>query len=216
MRPSPGAPWPAITRFLAIAALAAGSAISSPAGAQAGRDGCYFGECPGGRPAAPTTPEPDIVRPPSAPPRATRPAAVIPIPRKPTGPKVGGQFCATLTEIANLAREEFKSITAKRVSISTLAVKRSLPGADVCSINQRDGQNDYLCLWEVEPKNLPKVVGAFVETVSNCFDGAESEAYAKAAHRIAATRDADILVIGSAEEKGVVLAIIRAKEEKPK
>jgi hypothetical protein len=221
--------------------------VASPAGAQAGRDGCYFGECPGGRPAPSTTAQPTAPVPtpatqtppprprqttnqdaPTSPTRTTAPADnapsrtatpvnTSPSPQKPprtaSGPKIGGNFCGVITDIADLAGKSFKPVTGERLSKTTRAVKRSLPGADACGISiAKDGQN-YVCVWELEPKQMKRAVESFVETVSNCFDGADTEDLGDLTHRISATDDADIIIAGDIKGSLLTLMITQSADD---
>lgn len=207
-----------VTRSRGLAALAVlGLLLSAgPATAQGGRDGCYFGECPGGRPpptgAAPQQP-PDRTVP--APPRQPQPQRQASTPPRTgtAGPKVGGDFCRVIGEIAGMVGDDFKAVTGRRVNDRRFEARRSLPGADVCGVFDEDGVRTFLCVWQVEGADLPRVVPQFVSTVSNCFEEAETEALDPLVHRIWATDDADIIVVGDVKERHVILEIRATEEE---
>lgn len=193
--------------FAALAVLGLVLWSAGPAGAQGGRDGCYFGECPGGRPpptgASPAPPPPP--RPAATPPRTQqRPA---PTPARTAGPRIGGDFCRVIGEIADMVGDDFAPVTGRRVSEQRFEARRSLPGADVCGVFEEDGARTFLCVWQVEGADLARVLAEFVGTVSTCFDEAESEEVEALSHRIWATDEADIIVVGDAKEKRVILEI---------
>lgn len=186
--------------------------VPLPVLAQAGQNGCYFGECPGGRPPAPSqapAPAPLPVAPStSVPPAQTRPAKPQSSPSAQGGPKVDGNFCKVIVELADMVDDNFDEISGRRLSPTTLATKTSLPGADTCAIyvGKAKGANpSFLCIWEIDQPG--RVLSTFVKTVSDCFDGADTEKLNNEVHRISATDSADILIVADADEHRMILEI---------
>lgn len=181
-----------------------------PVLAQSGQNGCYFGECPGGRPPAPSqVPAPLPAAPSiSVPPAQSRPAKPSSGPRAQGGPKVDGNFCKVILELADMVDDDFDAISGRRSSGTTLATKKSLPGADTCAVyvgKAKNANHSFLCIWEIDQPR--QVLSTFVKTVSNCFDGADTEELNKEAHRISATDSADILIVADSDEHRLILEI---------
>lgn len=181
-----------------------------PVLAQAGQNGCYFGECPGGRPPAPSqVPTPLPVAPStSVLPAQTHPAKPSPSPSAQGGPKVDGNFCKVIAELADMVDDDFDAVSGRRLSASTLATKTSLPGADTCGIyvgKAKDASRSLLCIWEIDQPR--RILSTFVKTVSDCFDGADTEQLNNEVDRISATDSTDILIVADADEHRIILEI---------
>lgn len=183
--------------------------------AQSGQNGCYFGECPGGRPAQPVNVAPPPAPAPSVVPKVTPRKAQGPISSnsapKTSGPKVGGNFCPVLAKVTDLVTEEFKSITGGRIDKDTEKVTLALPGADLCFRLTSDGNKGYVCAWTMGGADLTAALAQFTSTVSNCFDGANVDEVAATDRQISATEDADILVSALPDSKQMLLVVKEAQ-----
>jgi len=197
--------------------------LAQPASAQAGRDGCYFGECPGGRPPPSAAPKVPVASPMPPPPRSKAPVSQSggssgagnpsnkgKAPHTAAGPKIGGNFCAVINEVAGLVNTSFKKITRAPMPDKSLSVSRSLPGADLCGVLPPGETKGYVCLWQLGSGDLKPIVKSFVDTVSRCFDDAETDAVDNLTARISATDDADILVMADADSRMLTLVITDA------
>lgn len=181
-----------------------------PVLAQAGLNGCYFGECPGARPSVPSqvpTPVPAVPST-TVPPAQPRPAKSPPNSSAPGGPKVDGNFCKVIAEVVDMVDDDFDAISGRRLSATTMATKTSLPGADTCAIytgKSKDADRSFLCIWEIDQP--ARVLNTFVKTVSDCFDGADTEQLNNKVHRISATDSADVLIVADADEHRIIMEI---------